>query len=72
MYFKQNGADRNHKNCEVDKELHRSARLIASVSQTRESPTRFRAAIDTILEPGAEAELTALYLVQSLRGPLLG
>lgn len=32
MHLEQNGADRNHKNCEIDKELHRPV-LIVSVSE---------------------------------------
>jgi hypothetical protein len=33
MYFEQNGADRNHENSEIDKELHHPAHLIGSVSE---------------------------------------
>jgi hypothetical protein len=67
MHFKQHGADRNHENREIDKELHRSAHVIASVSQrgNRQAGSGMK-----IAQVGGT--ITFAYFAHNLRGPLLG
>jgi hypothetical protein len=66
MYFEQNGADGHHENREIGKELHCSARLIASISERGDH--REGSGLQSV-EP---VEPPRFYFVHNRRGPLLG